>query len=140
HRGAPRGSHPEGRQAPSVARHPGRCVDRRLLPGLMMAVRYAAGVVIAVVLCSSCAARSGATAVTPPPGGVVVRFGSHAVSAELAVTEPQRERGLMFRRHVGSGAGMLFLMAHSERTGFWMKNTLVPLSIAYMRREAPGRF
>ena len=40
--------------------------------------------------------------------------------------------GLMFREHLAQNAGMLFVMPKPERASFWMKNTTLPLSVAYM--------
>lgn len=53
------------------------------------------------------------------------------VDARVAATDERRQRGLMHVPEVPDGAGMLFVYEH-ERTGaFWMKNTLVPLDIAF---------
>jgi uncharacterized membrane protein (UPF0127 family) len=80
------------------------------------------------------ASSPGAT--TPPAlsfaGSVTVRFGEHAVQAEVAATTEQRQRGLMFQTSLASDAGMLFIFTAPSQGGFWMKNTLIPLSIAYM--------
>lgn len=50
---------------------------------------------------------------------------------ELARTDEARQRGLMNRRTLGAKAGMAFLYPRSHRGGFWMKNTLIPLDIAF---------
>lgn len=55
------------------------------------------------------------------------------MKAELADDPAERTRGLMFRRELGRNAGMLFLFEAPSTGGFWMKNTKIPLSIAYMR-------
>lgn len=62
---------------------------------------------------------------------------SHAVSVEIAATVTQRQQGLMFRQELAEDAGMLFLFAEDVRIGFWMRNTYVPLDIAYI--GADGR-
>ena len=51
---------------------------------------------------------------------------------ELAVTDQERAEGLMFRTKLPDGEGMLFLFERDEQLSFWMKNTLIPLSIAYI--------
>jgi hypothetical protein len=56
----------------------------------------------------------------------------HAVTVELARTDAERERGLMHRRTLADGQGMLFLFAESERRAFWMKNTLIPLDMIFV--------
>ena len=52
--------------------------------------------------------------------------------AERADTPEQRSRGLMFRDSLPEGAGMLFDFGGQTQSGFWMKNTTVPLSIAFI--------
>ncbi len=54
---------------------------------------------------------------------------------EVAKAPPERAKGLMERRHLGRDAGMLFIFETEDYHGFWMKNTLIPLSIAFMDRE-----
>jgi len=54
------------------------------------------------------------------------------VKAEIAVTDAQREQGLMYRKKLKDGEGMLFVFQNDQILSFWMKNTLVPLSIAYI--------
>ena len=52
---------------------------------------------------------------------------------ELALTPAQQQRGLMFRRKAPAD-GMLFVFPEDTRGGFWMKNTLVPLTIVFFDR------
>ncbi|MDR0654779.1 MAG: DUF192 domain-containing protein [Treponema sp.] len=59
------------------------------------------------------------------------------VSAEKAETGAERARGLMYRRSLDDGKGMLFIFEEDEILSFWMKNTLIPLSIAFI--AADGR-
>lgn len=59
-------------------------------------------------------------------------FGDATVKVELAETEGQRQRGLMYRDKLKSNRGMLFLYPDEVVRSFWMKNTFVPLSIAFM--------
>jgi uncharacterized membrane protein (UPF0127 family) len=54
------------------------------------------------------------------------------ILAEIARTDTERETGLMFRRSLADGEGMLFVFEKDEMLSFWMKNTLIPLSIAYI--------
>ncbi|MDR2019970.1 MAG: DUF192 domain-containing protein [Treponema sp.] len=54
------------------------------------------------------------------------------LSAEIAVTAEEQAAGLMNRRSLPDGKGMLFVYARDERMSFWMKNTLIPLSIAFI--------
>ncbi|WP_304224683.1 DUF192 domain-containing protein [Gracilinema caldarium] len=57
------------------------------------------------------------------------------VQAEVADTDQSRTQGLMYRKKVPEGTGMLFVFDHDQVLTFWMKNTLVPLSIAYISSE-----
>lgn len=54
------------------------------------------------------------------------------IVVELAVSPAEQETGLMHRTDLKDGAGMLFVYAADRRLSFWMKNTLIPLSIAYL--------
>jgi uncharacterized membrane protein (UPF0127 family) len=90
----------------------------------------AAAAVLLVV--SGCLHGPAATA-----GRVVVSFGSHSAGAEIAADKGTRETGLMGRRELGKDAGMLFLFPTTQNclpSCFYMKDTLIPLSIAFMSR------
>ena len=54
------------------------------------------------------------------------------VQVEVADNETEVEQGLMFRESLPDDAGMIFLFDRPQTRGFWMKNTLIPLSIAYL--------
>jgi uncharacterized membrane protein (UPF0127 family) len=56
------------------------------------------------------------------------------LQVEVADTPAARAQGLMFRRSLPESAGMLFVFETEGRWGFWMKNTLIPLSIAFIDR------
>ena len=62
---------------------------------------------------------------------------SATVTVELATTERERELGLMYRDSLPEARGMLFVFASDQRGGFWMKNTGIPLTIAYL--DTSGR-
>jgi uncharacterized membrane protein (UPF0127 family) len=59
---------------------------------------------------------------------------SVTVLAELARTDAERKAGLMFREKLADGEGMLFIWERDIVLSFWMKNTIIPLSIAYIDR------
>lgn len=56
----------------------------------------------------------------------------NSFEVEVANTLATRESGLMFRREMGKDNGMLFVFPDSAPRAFWMKNTLIPLSIAFL--------
>ena len=60
------------------------------------------------------------------------RGGRITIMVEIASSPSQREQGLMYRKELKDGNGMLFIFERDEMMSFWMKNTLVPLSIAYI--------
>jgi len=57
------------------------------------------------------------------------------IRVEVARTEEDRARGLMERKSLGKNEGMLFIFDEEGYHGFWMKNTRLPLSIAFMTRK-----
>ncbi|MEI8402254.1 MAG: DUF192 domain-containing protein [Alcaligenaceae bacterium] len=58
--------------------------------------------------------------------------GMHRIQAEVAATEATRARGLMFRKELAPNHGMLFVFEQANVQCFWMRNTLLPLSIAFI--------
>ncbi|HXF78087.1 MAG TPA: DUF192 domain-containing protein [Usitatibacter sp.] len=64
-----------------------------------------------------------------------VKVGPHPLKVELAVTEEQREHGLMFRKALGRDEGMVFVFDEPAYQSMWMKNTLIPLSVAFLDGE-----
>jgi len=54
------------------------------------------------------------------------------IKVEVVRTEKEKERGLMFRERMGKDEGMLFVYEREERLSFWMKNTRLSLSIAFI--------
>jgi len=55
-----------------------------------------------------------------------------SLEVELAQTDAERTTGLMYRTALEDGKGMLFIFERDQVLSFWMKNTLIPLSIAYI--------
>lgn len=57
------------------------------------------------------------------------------ILVEIAKTPEERNHGLMGRRDLGKDEGMLFIFEAEDYHGFWMKNTLLPLSIAFIDKD-----
>lgn len=58
--------------------------------------------------------------------------GMHQIDAQVALTPEQRATGLMHRKEMPQHEGMLFVFEQPSQQCFWMKNTLLPLSIAFL--------
>lgn len=71
-------------------------------------------------------------AAQPPLDRITLYAGMHNIQAELARTALQTQTGLMFRREMAAHEGMLFVFDQVAPRCFWMKNTLLPLSIAFI--------
>ncbi len=56
----------------------------------------------------------------------------HVIQAEVAASDAERQQGLMFREKMASNAGMIFIFPQPQVVCMWMKNTLLPLSVAFI--------
>jgi len=83
--------------------------------------------VLALLLCGTAASAA----------QLPLRIGPHAFQVEVAATPQQRQRGLMGRTHLAADGGMLFVFEQPGRHCFWMRDTPLPLSIAFI--DAAGR-
>jgi hypothetical protein len=96
---------------------------------------------------SACSSQPVSTASTPSPlpsptltatpasrttTTIPLTIAGHQLQAELATTPEQRSRGLMFREDLPENGGMLFVFPQTRQVSFWMKNTPLPLSIAFL--------
>jgi uncharacterized membrane protein (UPF0127 family) len=84
-----------------------------------------------LLLATAC--RIGAAAAQPltiHAGGSTYKF-----EVELATTPAEREQGLMFRKSMAPNAGMLFLYPGEQQVAFWMKNTLIPLDMLFLKAD-----
>jgi len=66
---------------------------------------------------------------------IASKTGVHTFQVELAVTPEEHARGLMFRREVPEGKGMLFDFQYDMPVAFWMKNTYVSLDMIFIRSD-----
>ena len=66
---------------------------------------------------------------------VTMKAGFHVIQAEVAGTPEQRQIGLMHRKEMPANDGMLFVFEQPAQQCFWMKNTLIPLSIAFLAED-----
>lgn len=63
---------------------------------------------------------------------VKLQVGERRITAEVAADDASRSRGLMFREQLPSDHGMLFVFPEPSQMCFWMKNTVVPLTVAFI--------
>ena len=61
-----------------------------------------------------------------------ISTGMHVLQVQVAQTPEQQATGLMFRKTMGTNEGMLFIFDEPRQQCFWMKNTLLPLSVAFI--------
>jgi hypothetical protein len=99
-----------------------------------MARRYAV-LVILVVLGLPLVAAVHAPAAEQGTLEIVTRSGVRPFSIELAVTDEERAKGLMFRKEIAEGYGMLFDFKQDQMVTMWMKNTYVSLDMIFIRAD-----
>lgn len=80
----------------------------------------------------ACASLLCAVAVQAEMPRVELAAGIHRIQAEVAHTEAQRQQGLMHRTFMAVNQGMLFVFPQPQRVCMWMRNTFLPLSVAFL--------
>lgn len=93
---------------------------------MTFALRLAALMLAAAALCASA---------DGPPKTIPIKVGSHSLRVEVVTTDEARVRGLMHRKSLGANDGMLFIFDEPAYHTMWMKNTLIPLSVAFLDRN-----
>ena len=78
-------------------------------------------------------AEAGAEATVPLT--IAMAGATHRFRVEIARTEAEQEKGLMFRTSLPADGGMLFPFAKPKIANFWMKNTLIPLDMIFVRAD-----
>lgn len=81
------------------------------------------------------AASVSATAAEVQPLEIVTKSGVHVFSVEIAKTEQERATGLMYRKELAEGRGMLFDFTPEQQVSMWMKNTFIPLDMIFIRSD-----
>ncbi len=66
---------------------------------------------------------------------ITVTISGNEFSVEVVRTPEERAKGLMFRKSLENMSGMLFVFEEDRKLSFWMKNTYIPLSIAYISKS-----
>jgi uncharacterized protein len=86
--------------------------------------------------CAPSVPRPTSPALRPSLPAVELRVKDARVLAEVVTKPEDRNLGLMFRRSLAPDSGMLFIFDSDDFQRFWMKNTLIPLSIAFITRDS----
>ncbi|WP_411194515.1 MULTISPECIES: DUF192 domain-containing protein [Rhodopseudomonas] len=66
---------------------------------------------------------------------IVTKSGVQTFAVEMATTEKEKETGLMFRKELADGRGMLFDFSPEQEVSMWMKNTFIPLDMIFIRAD-----
>ncbi|HRF09987.1 MAG TPA: DUF192 domain-containing protein [Xanthobacteraceae bacterium] len=100
-------------------------------------VRFARLAALAVVLLVSPALAQNAPQPKLPlePLEILTKTGIRVFQVEFVQTEEQRRIGLMFRQELPDGEGMLFDFARPQPVAMWMRNTIVPLDMIFIRAD-----
>ncbi len=96
---------------------------------------FAPGSLLLILTLAFCA---GAQAQTGPQARlqvVPITAGMHVIQAELAISPLEQQTGMMFRTAMGANEGMLFVNPDDGERCFWMRNTPLPLSIAFVAAD-----
>ena len=106
----------------------------RLDRALERALRTIVGVGVALAAAAIPLAPARAQPAEPNPTlpHVYLQAGIHRIKAEVADSQAERSRGLMLRTSLQPNSGMLFVFERAAVHCFWMKNTLIPLTIAFL--------
>ena len=119
--------------------HPARGAPERRATAVRPRARCALAALAAMALCAlapvtPAVAQPATERPAPQPTlpRVDIQAGMHVIKAEVAADGATRMRGLMMRERLGPNEGMLFVFEQKAGHCFWMKNTLIPLSIAFL--------
>jgi uncharacterized membrane protein (UPF0127 family) len=90
---------------------------------------------MAAVLAFSVFSGFGAQAADVQPLEIVTKSGVQVFSVEMATTEEEKTTGLMYRKELPDGRGMLFDFSPEQEVSMWMKNTFIPLDMIFIRAD-----
>ena len=93
-------------------------------------VRFLRGLGLALVLCFGPGVAAAAEPLVIHAGGSAYKF-----EVEIVTTPETRAQGLMFRKSLAANGGMLFIYPGEQPVSFWMKNTLIPLDMLFVRAD-----
>src|SRR5579862_5566763 len=97
--------------------------------------RPLAGALVVLLLAALVAAAPKARGAEQQTLEIATKSGVHVFAVELAVTDEERERGLMYRRSLPESYGMLFDFKRDQEVTMWMKNTYVSLDMIFIQSD-----
>jgi uncharacterized protein len=105
-----------------------RVFDRQL-------VRARTWIALAAVVALCALLAVGARAATFQTLEIATKSGVRVFSVEMATTEEEKTTGLMYRKQLADGKGMLFDFSPEQEVSMWMKNTYIPLDMIFIRAD-----
>lgn len=96
-----------------------------------MMMSLAAALAVLVTLCVNPAAE----AASVHPLEIATKSGVRVFSVEMATTEEEKQTGLMYRKELPDGKGMLFDFSPEQQISMWMKNTYISLDMIFIRAD-----
>jgi uncharacterized membrane protein (UPF0127 family) len=106
----------------------GKCIERH-----RTRLRVWAAIAAAVVLWAFTGVGAGAASVQPLE--IITKSGVQVFSVEMATTEEEKTTGLMYRKELPDGKGMLFDFTPEQQVSMWMKNTYISLDMIFIRAD-----
>ena len=103
----------------------------RLRTGGRVVTALAAVTAVLITLCVNSLAR----AASVQPLEIATKSGVQVFSVEMATTEEEKTTGLMYRKELPDGKGMLFDFSPEQQISMWMKNTYIPLDMIFIRAD-----
>jgi uncharacterized membrane protein (UPF0127 family) len=94
-----------------------------------------AWLLVALVTALGAFASPASQAANFQPLEIVTKNGVHVFSVEMATTEEEKTTGLMYRKELPDGKGMLFDFSPEQQVSMWMKNTYIPLDMIFIRAD-----
>jgi uncharacterized membrane protein (UPF0127 family) len=105
-----------------------------MVAGVLWRVRLATLLLAALGLVVSLA-NAPAQAASIQPLEIVTKSGVQVFSVEMATTEEEKTTGLMYRKELPDGKGMLFDFSPEQQVSMWMKNTYISLDMIFIRAD-----
>jgi uncharacterized membrane protein (UPF0127 family) len=106
-------------------------VARLRIPGRLVTSSLAAASSVLFILCANPAVQ----AASVQPLEIATKSGVRVFLVEMATTEEEKTQGLMYRKELPDGKGMLFDFSPEQQISMWMKNTYIPLDMIFIRAD-----